>query len=311
MIHLICPNPAVDRTILVENFTKDFPNRPIEVKDFPGGKSFNVAYALQLEEHSETVVIHTMLGGQNGKRVKHLAKQKGYEIQSVAVEKNTRECNIIVDVDNKELYPIYEHGFTLTQDILDEFTEQLVKSVKPDDVVVFSGSLMQGMPDDYIAQVQNKINDPSVKFIVDTSGSALQATYNYANPYLIKINDEEFNDLFPTENYTTKEEIANALNTVEEEIPYFIITLGANGALARINGVIYSFTAVEIDVKNPVASGDHFLGNLVRGVVNEDEITDTIKKSIAYSSSNCTYWYPHIELEDVQNYISRVEVTKY
>jgi len=311
MIHLICPNPAVDRTILVENFTKDLPNRPVEVRDFPGGKSFNVAYALQLEEHPETVTIHAMLGGQNGDRVRYLAEENGYEVQSVSVDKNTRECNIIVDVKNKDIYPIYEQGLTLTEDLLGEFTEQLVESVNSNDVVVFSGSLMQGMPDDYIAEVQERIDDSSVKFIVDTSGEALQATYNRAEPYLIKINDEEFNDLFPDENYTTKEEIANTLETVKEDIPYFIVTLGADGALARIDGDIYYFTAVPIDVKNPVASGDHFLGNLVRGVINDEDIKETIKRSISYSSSNCTYWYPHIEQEDVLEYIDRVEVTKY
>jgi len=311
LIHLICPNPAVDRTILVENFTKDLPNRPVEVRDFPGGKSFNVAYALQLEEHPETVTIHTMLGGQNGDRVRYLAEENGYEVQSASVDKNTRECNIIVDVENKDLYPIYEQGLTLTDDLLGEFTEQLIEAVSAEDVVVFSGSLMQGMPDDYIAEVQEKINNPSVKFIVDTSGEALQTTYDRATPYLVKINDEEFNDIFPDENYTAKEEITKALETVREDIPYFIVTLGADGALARIEGDIYYFTAVEIDVKNPVASGDHFLGNLVRGVINDEEMTDTIKKSIAYSSSNCTYWYPHIEQEDVAEYVERVEVTKY
>jgi len=311
LIHLICPNPAVDRTILVENFTKDSPNRPVEVRDFPGGKSFNVAYALQLEEHPETVTIHTMLGGQNGDRVKYLAEENGYEVQSVSVDKNTRECNIIVDVKNKDLYPIYEQGLTLTDDLLNEFTEQLIKAVSSDDVVVFSGSLMQGMPDDYIARVQKEINDSSVKFIVDTSGEALQATYTQAEPHMIKINDEEFNELFSDENYTSKEEIAAALKEIKEDIPYFIVTLGEDGALARLEGDIYYFTAVEIDVKNPVASGDHFLGNLVRGVINGEEMTETIKKSIAYSSSNCMYWYPHIEQEDVFEYIGRVEVTKY
>ncbi|ABP89173.1 Fructose-1-phosphate kinase and related fructose-6-phosphate kinase (PfkB) [Streptococcus suis 05ZYH33] len=47
MIHLICPNPALDRTLLVEKIEKNIPLRPTEVRDYPGGKSFNVAYALR------------------------------------------------------------------------------------------------------------------------------------------------------------------------------------------------------------------------------------------------------------------------
>ena len=312
MIHLICPNPAVDRTILLEDFTKSLPNRPQEVKDFPGGKSFNVAYALEQEAHPEEVTIHTILGGQNGQRVKDLAEEAGYNVQAVSVDKNTRECNIIVDTKSNDIYPIYEQGFNLTAALLEEFTNQLLASVSANDLVVFSGSLMQGMPADYIAQVQDKVNDSSVKFIVDTSGEAIQETYKKSKPYAVKINDEEFNELFPDENYETTEEIIDALQTkIKDTIPYFIVTLGAEGALARFNQEVYHFSGLEIEVKNPVASGDHFLGNLVRGLVNEEDIQDILRKSIAYSSSNCQYWYPHIESEDVKQFIKEVTVEKY
>lgn len=37
MIHLICPNPALDRTLLVEKIEKNIPLRPTEVRDYPGG----------------------------------------------------------------------------------------------------------------------------------------------------------------------------------------------------------------------------------------------------------------------------------
>lgn len=311
MIHLICPNPAVDRTVLLENFVKSLPNRPIEVRDFPGGKSFNVAYALQQEDHTEEVTIHTILGGQNGERVKELAEKEGYNIEAIQVDKNTRECNIVVDIKSNDIYPIYEHGFTLTDELLDKFTEQLVQSVNSDDIVVFSGSLMKGMPAGYIAQVQKAVNDSSVKFIVDTSGDALGATYKDATPYAIKINDEEFNELFPDKNYETIDEITKALKTeITDTIPYFIVTLGKDGALARYKNKVYHFNGLEIDVKNPVASGDHFLGNLVRGLINEENIQDILKKSIAYSSSNCLYWYPHIEQMDVNKFIKQVVVTE-
>lgn len=312
MIHLICPNPAVDRTILLENFAKDIPNRPLEVQDFPGGKSFNVAYALGREAHSEEVTIHTILGGQNGQRVRFLAEEAGYSISAVQVDKNTRECNIIVDVASNDIYPIYESGFTLTPELLDEFTQQLINSVHSNDTVVFSGSLMKGMSTDYIANVQQQVNDSTVKFIVDTSGDALVATYEKAQPYAIKINDEEFNELFSDKNYETISEIAEALKTkVNDSIPYFIVTLGKDGALAKYNDEILHFSGLKIDLKNPVASGDHFLGNLVRGLVNQESIEDILKNSIAYASSNCQYWYPHIEKSDVENFVKQVEVVRY
>uniref|UniRef100_UPI0034368ABC PfkB family carbohydrate kinase n=1 Tax=Enterococcus sp. TaxID=35783 RepID=UPI0034368ABC len=143
MIHLICPNPAIDRTLLLETIENAVPNRPIEVKEFPGGKSFNVAYALSYEEDSPQVTIHTMLGGIYGEHLRNLAQTKGYRVRVTNVEKNTRMCNILVDVKKKEIVPIYENGFDLNPEILEEFTINLINSIKDGDLIVFSGSLMK------------------------------------------------------------------------------------------------------------------------------------------------------------------------
>ena len=46
MIHVVCPNPALDRTVLLSQFKEDVVNRPSQVHENAGGKSFNVAYVL-------------------------------------------------------------------------------------------------------------------------------------------------------------------------------------------------------------------------------------------------------------------------
>ena len=153
MIHLICPNPAIDRTLLLEKIATAVPNRPVAVKEFPGGKSFNVAYALAYDQPAETITIHTMLGGIYGTHLANLAAEKGYHVQATAVEKNTRLCNILVDMNDKTVLPVYESGFDLDPQTLARFTENLLDAIQPNDLVVFSGSLMQGMPDDYICQI--------------------------------------------------------------------------------------------------------------------------------------------------------------
>lgn len=81
MIHLICPNPAIDRTLLFNTIETAIPNRPITVKEFPGGKSFNVAYSLSYNNNRSDITIHTMLGGLYGKQVLNLANEKGYNVK--------------------------------------------------------------------------------------------------------------------------------------------------------------------------------------------------------------------------------------
>ncbi|AXY24982.1 1-phosphofructokinase [Suicoccus acidiformans] len=312
MIHLICPNPALDRTLLLTDaLMEGIPNRPYKVKEFPGGKSFNVAYALNHGVQHEKVLVHTILGGPTGQYVLSLAEDKGIDVKFIEVEKNTRECNIIVEMKSGNIYPIYEQGFVLTQNLLKNLTESIIESISPKDIIVFSGSLMQGMPDDYIVQISSEVKDLDVQVLVDTSGHALKEVYKKSRPTLLKINDEEFNELIEGNLSEPEEFIDFFKNHLSSNIENIVVTLGSKGAVAKIDKRYLYLKVPEIKAKNPVASGDFFLGGLVSGVSKQIDLVEALKLSIAYSISNCLYWFPNIEEEDVQEYKKQIELKEF
>lgn len=313
MIHLICPNPAIDRTLLLETIETAVPNRPVEVKEFPGGKSFNVAYALSYKEERPQVTIHTMLGGAYGKHLTQLAEANGYLVQATQINNNTRLCNILVDMEKKEILPVYEKGFELNTEILAAFTDSLLAAVQENDVVVFSGSLMKGMPNDYIAQIDRELAKRKISFklCVDTSGEALVQTYQQTTPYLIKINDEEIRDIFPDKKLETQEEYLQLLTKdIRKEIPHFVITLGAKGIVARINDQCYTGFAQPIEAKNPIACGDFFLGRLVKGISQADPAEEFLTSSLLFSTCNAMNWYPEVTEEQMQKVLPTITVEK-
>ncbi|MGX7263487.1 1-phosphofructokinase family hexose kinase [Enterococcus crotali] len=300
MIHLICPNPAIDRTLLIENFSAALPNRPYKVKEFAGGKSFNVAYALDFEDTSVPYCIHTILGGRNGEYLQELASMKHIQLEITDVAVNTRFCNIIVDTKTNKVYPIYENSFVLDELLLNNFTKQLVNTIQPHDTVVFSGSLMKGMPDDYIAQIQEQLKGQDIHFFVDTSGPALIEAYR-GKPEVIKINDEELNDLAPDYTFNEIEDYAHFLKSeTAAAIPYFIVTLGAKGVIAKLNQQIYHLFVPPAQAKNPIACGDFFLGGLVKYLTlgNLEDI-DVLKKAVSYSTANVLNWFPEMKQVDI------------
>lgn len=312
MIHLICPNPAIDRTILLEKIETATPNRPIEVKEFPGGKSFNVAYALSYEETPE-LMIHTMVGGIYGEHLIQLANEQGYQVQATTVRKNTRLCNILVDTTKKEIIPVYEGGFDLDTDTLELFTNNLLATVKENDLLVFSGSLMKGMPANYISQVEHTLKQQQIeiKLCVDTSGEALVSTYNETSPYLIKINDEEIQDLFPNKNLQTIDDYLSLLtNDIKSEIPNFIITLGKKGIVGRIDGTLYTGSAQPVEAKNPIACGDFFLGRLVKGIAQQQIPENTLKSALLFSTCNAMNWFPAVTKEQMEQLRPTITVNK-
>jgi len=300
MIHLICPNPAIDRTLLVEDFSEALPNRPYDVREFAGGKSFNVAYAMDFEKPSVPYCVHTILGGRNGAYLQELALKKDIQLQTTTVDINTRFCNIIVDTKNEKIYPIYENSFVLDTALLKTFTDQLLHAIQPKDTVVFSGSLMKGMPDDYIAQIQAQLKGQEIRFFVDTSGPALVEAYQ-EKPEVIKINDEELCDLAPDFSFNALADYASFLKSeAAAAIPYFIVTLGSKGVIAKLNKQIYHLSVPPVHAENPIACGDFFLGGLVKYLTLEQlEDLDVLKKAISYSTANVFNWFPEMKQADI------------
>lgn len=311
MIHLICPNPAIDRTLLFHHFAKSTPNRPYDLKEFAGGKSFNVAYAMNFETPSVDFLVHTILGGRNGEYLKALATENHVPLLTLEIPENTRVCNILVDTDEQEVYPVYENSFALNPTLLDDFTSNLESSIQDGDTVVFSGSLMTGMPDDYIYQFQEKFKNRAVKFFVDTSGAPLREAYR-GRPYVIKINDEEILDLFPDAKLNDLTDYVQLLQSpLVADIPYFIVTLGAKGILAKMKQEIYFLSVDKINAKNPIASGDFFLGGLVKYLTSGESSLTALKKAISYSTANVLNWYPELKTEQIQHFYDTVKIEKF
>lgn len=311
MIHLVCPNPAIDRTLLVDGFVKSLPNRPYEVKEFPGGKGFNVAYAIGFEDPAVEFCVHTIAGGRNGESLGELAIQKKVPVKFTKIDSNTRVCNIIMDTKNHDTYPIYENSFQLNDDLLKQYTNTLKQSIHEGDYIVFSGSLMKGMPANYIATFIEEFREQKVKIFVDTSGDALREAYQ-AKPYAIKINDEEILDIFPEAALTTIDSYAALLaSEAVEDIPVFIITLGEKGIIAKINNQILYVKAKKVEAKNPIACGDFFLGGLVKNLATGQSPEFTLKKAISYSTANVLSWYPELDNQQIAEIFESLEVTKY
>lgn len=303
MIHLICPNPALDRTLLIDKIEKNIPLRPTEVKDYPGGKSFNVAYALR-ENGVTDYTIHTILGGQIGRYIQDLNAEKGNALQVLENSQNTRTCNIYVETSTGDVVLFYEKGFELTPELLEQFTKQIENSLQAGDILVFSGSLMKGMPDDYIKSFIEKY--PEVMTIVDTSGPALQAAYQ-ARPALIKINNEELKDIYPDLDEESPEDI---LRILKEVTPHenIIITMGGKGSLAKSGQRFFRIQSPKKETRNPIAAGDFYMGLLVKGISQGQEPEIFLKEAAAFATANCLNYFPEVQAEQFEEIFGKVEL---
>lgn len=137
---------------------------------------------------------------------------------------------------------------------LEEFDIDLPNAGCKDTVAVISGSLpKQFRPDYYARLIQRMKKLGYAKVVLDASGEALRQAIPAA-PDIIKPNAEECEELVGFE-LKTDADFIRATKTLNEKVPYVIISDGGKGAW--FNG---SFVpAPEVDVRDTTAAGDTLL----------------------------------------------------
>ncbi|SIQ72955.1 tagatose 6-phosphate kinase [Domibacillus enclensis] len=309
MIHVVCPNPALDRTLFLKRFELNGVSRAADTRDLLGGKGFNVIRSYKETEEAPPYLIHTFLGGYTGQYLQALIK--GEKVSSVVtdIQGTTRICSIVVDEHQQHAHLINEKGPSVTFAEAELYVERLFASVKAGDFVLFSGSLPEGLDADFYAKTIEVLERKGAKCVLDSSGSPLANGFQ-ANPWLVKVNELEFFELIgQMPEKADADAVEQALRTLSCS-SNFIVTLGGKGTIAKFENDLYKVALPTIDVKNATASGDIFLGGLTKSLYNGEPIEKALQTASLYSLSNCLYWYPNIERSDVEYYKSQINVTK-
>ena len=309
MIHVVCPNPALDRTVFLKKFEINGVSRAESTKDLLGGKGFNVIRSYMVKEEITPYLIHTFLGGYTGRYLQALIQEENVDSIVTEINGTTRICSVIVDENQKHAHLINENGPSIDKSERQLFLTRLFDSVNEGDFVLFSGSLPKGLEHDFYAKIIEVLEKRGVKCVLDSSGSSLAKGIK-ANPWLIKVNELEFFELIgqPPEKADT-DSVEKELRDLDS-LSNFIVTLGGEGTIAKFENTVYKVSIPKIEVKNATASGDIFLGALTKCLHDGEPIEKALQTASLYSLSNCLYWYPNIELSDVKHYQNQIKQTK-
>ena len=188
MIAVICPHPAIDRTL-----TLPMPlevgglNRASVVGERAGGKGVNVASVLSLLGAKSCAILP--LAGANGQKLQQLLQKQNISSFEISVPGETRQCQAMLcqgflPTEINESGPNLEPG-DLTR------LEELI----PDSVswLVLSGSLAPGLTALEFGAWVGRLSQ-RFRVVVDTSGAALRAALE-RGAYLIKPNSLELEQL--------------------------------------------------------------------------------------------------------------------
>ncbi|MCD8221494.1 MAG: 1-phosphofructokinase [Clostridiales bacterium] len=284
MIYTVTLNPALDKTVEIPSLTVDAVNRITKMRTDPGGKGINVSKVID-KLGGESIAVG-ILGGDTGQGIQTALRNMGLKTQFCFVEGETRTNMKIIDPVNHTNTDINEPGVVVSEEILNGVLSELLDSLKPEDIVVISGSMPKGSPEDTYYNWTKACEEKGSKVFLDADGALLKSGLS-ASPYLIKPNQHELSELVGR-TLETPEELEETARELMAQygIAKIVVSMGGAGALyVTGNEAIYA-QGLKVPVGSTVGAGDSVVAALAVAEEAGMSLEETVRLSTATGAAN-------------------------
>ncbi|MFD0694467.1 1-phosphofructokinase [Paenibacillus sp. GCM10027628] len=271
-------NPALDKTVTVEDFVLGGLNRIKEWRMDAGGKGINVAKVLK--HFSVDVTAWGLCAGRQGNVLTDTLTSLGIPNWFVQAKGETR-TNLKVYVEQtQETTELNEPGFTVDDDVLSQFLDRFKADVRNMSLVVLAGSLPKGIPPDFYKQLIIIANEAGVRTVLDADGEPFLHGIEAA-PYVIKPNIHELESFFGETFRTDEEIIDGARRLVAKGITYVVVSLGGEGSILVTEKEAIRAKPAPITPLSTVGAGDSMVAALIYSMLRGMSLEETARWSSA------------------------------
>ena len=270
-------NPALDKSAKVDRLVADRKLRSFDVRHEPGGGGINVSRALKKIGGTSTAIFTK--GGYTGDFFADLLSQDNIEYTCIDIEDVTRENLMIVETSTDHHYRFGMKGSRLKEDEVEKAIN-IVRDSKPD-ILVASGSLPPGLPDDFYATIGKVAKEIGAKYILDTSGAALDKGVN-EGVYLLKPNLGELSSLAGVESVEMDmvEKLSKDLIKAGK-CEVVVVSLGPRGAYLVTSDIEEHIPSPAVHKKSVVGAGDSMVAGMVYKLANGKSLREIARYGVA------------------------------
>lgn len=260
MIITITLNPAVDKTVEIQDFEVGTVNRVASVRLDAGGKGINVSKVIKsLGGESCSAGI---LGGNTGNFIKDCLNVMGIENKFLYIEGETRTNLKVVDSKRKTNTDINEPGPQLSAEEIAAFEKMVFGMIRKDSVVVFSGSVPANVDKAVYGKWIKAARETGAKTILDADGELLKYGIE-AGPYMVKPNIHELESFFGKKIEGVAEAESHARKLIDiYGVEFVAVSLGAKGAIFLNKECSLFANGIDVEVKSTVGAGDSMVAAL-------------------------------------------------
>lgn len=287
MILIISPNAAVDYYIDGKNIAFGKTNRVKNTNIVVGGKGINIAKSFK--KLTQECKILTFLSGFTGEYIKDYLNQEQINFDYVECKNQTTRINIKLKTNLNET-EFNGNGVNLDKDSYYNFLNLINNTIANNQIehVILAGTNAQYKVNLFktIAQI---CNEKQIPFSLDANNKDILELAPL-NPFLIKPNLDEFNELFNTNftatNYSNIKEKIKILQ--KQGIQNVLLSLGADGAILATKKI---FNHSKININNfisTVGAGDTMLSGYIYNYLQTNNHLSSFDFSIMLSSKKIT-----------------------
>jgi tagatose 6-phosphate kinase len=298
--------PAVQRVMVFRKLALDAVNRAATTLDGAAGKSINVAKVLKILDGQP--VATGFLGGDRGEFLRVALMDKGIESDFVTVSTWTRQCLTMIDESAGTHTELVEESHPVKPADFDKLIAVVRRRASECRAVVMSGTIVAGGPANLYFDCAQLAEKTGALSVVDAHGTALMEALK-ARPGLVKPNRAE---LAATVGRELKDdvELMKAMREVcERGAQRMVVTAGKEPALAFDGKTFWRILQPQIEVMNPIGSGDACTAGLVLRLVRGDDLGEACRWGAAAGAANALTLMPgEVEVEDVSRLAREIEV---
>ncbi|MFU8854394.1 1-phosphofructokinase family hexose kinase [Micromonospora sp. SL1-18] len=280
MILTVTLNAALDVTYQVPALRPGHAHRVGQVITRAGGKGINVARVLHtLGEH---VIVCGLAGGATGAELTALLAAEAISADLTPITGQSRRT--VVVHDGQQATGLWEPGPTVLPTEWATFLDGFRTWARQATVVVLSGSLPPGLPDDSYRQLAVIAKNAGAWVLLDADRHALRHGLT-AEPDLIKPNATELAEItgLPTATHAQALHAAQVLRAGRRTA--VVASLGPAGLAAYTGDGAYTAVVPEPVAGNPTGAGDAVVAALAAGVAHDRPWPVLLTDAVAISAA--------------------------
>ena len=278
MIYTVTINPSIDYIVQLPELHLGLVNRMAYDNKLPGGKGINVSRILRELGHDS--VAWGFMGGFTGRFITDALEKDGLKTDFTPVAADTR---INVKIKAEEETEINGKGPAVTPAEIATFKEKFAH-LTGDDVVIFAGSLVPNLDDDFYFELIKIIQEKGAQFVIDTTGESLRKALQ-EKPLVVKPNNHELAELFGVEFSGIDDIIKYAQKLREMGAQYVMISMAGDGGLLVTADGVYRSLAPQGTVVNSVGAGDSMLAGFTGTYADTHDPVEAFRYGLASGSA--------------------------